>query len=278
MGLRLVTPSAADPITLAELRAHCRQDLTDDDADLTQYLREATDEVQSQCGRQIVDARYRLMLAQFPAAAPIKLPRAPAAAVESIRYRDLDGEWQTWATGRWAADCTTEPGEIRPAYSLAWPASRGFAGDVEITYWAGCASPVTAMSAGDDTITVTGAPVVDDDELVLWSPGDLPTGLSRGQTYYSLGVVTSGDRSVMQLAESAGGAAVALSGSLTAGGLWLVRAPREFQAARAAIKLMAANKYEAREATSSEQLREIPLGVSRLIEQLQWGAEYVRAD
>lgn len=279
MGLRLLTPPAADPLTLAALKAHVRQDQSGDDSDLTQYLREATETIQAECGRQLVDAQWRLTRAKFPGPGkPLQLPHAPIASVASIRYRDGDGDWQTWATSGWSLDRDSEPGEIVPAYGSYWPAARGFQSDVELTYWAGVAAPVTALDADADTLTISGSPLDDDDEIVLWTPGTLPTGLSRGTRYFAVEVAADGASSTFGVATEAGGDPVGLSGTLTAGSLWLVRDVRVFEAARAAIKLLAAHRYEAREATTTDTLHEIPIGVQRLIDQLQWGAEFVRGD
>ena len=53
MSLTLITPAAAEPITLAEARAQCRIDGTDEDALLTIAIAAARSRAEHETGRRV---------------------------------------------------------------------------------------------------------------------------------------------------------------------------------------------------------------------------------
>lgn len=272
MGLLQLTTPAVLPVTLAELRAHCRIDLTADDAELLRYLRSAVASVERDTGRQLVSARYRYSLASWPTGrlGKLKLPRAPLQAVSRIRYLDQDGDRQTLSALAYATISDEEPGAVLPVYGDSWPSCRVYPGSIEVEYWAGCAANVTDVT--DDVLTAHGPAVADGDEIVLWTPGDLPSGLDAGRLYYARDCSTSGAATEFALSLSDGGAALTGLGDVV-DSLWLTTRAELFTLGRQAVLLLAAHLYEAREATTTENVKEIPLGAQRLLEQLQYGAE-----
>ena len=95
--LRLITPPAAEPLTLTEVKAHLGITGNDQDAALALYLtavRETTEKVLSrafmpQVWEQVIDA--------FPTE-EIQLPKVPVRSIVEITYDDAFGDEQVLDT------------------------------------------------------------------------------------------------------------------------------------------------------------------------------------
>lgn len=268
MGLRQVISPRVTAVTLDEVRAHCRVHERDDDADLERYLRTAIATVERDTGRQLVDAKYRYTMENWQT--KLRLPRAPLAAVDAISYLNSSGVRTTLASSAYTVQTDAEPGVVVPAYNTSWPNLRIYADSVRVEYWSGCAAWVMDIDANE--LTVYGRPFADDDEVTLWSPGDYPAGVDAGAQYYVVDAARTGSLTTFSLATEEGGTAIDITSELGAT-LWITPHAELFQIGRQAVLLLTGHLYEAREATTPEAIREIPLGAARLIEQLQFGAE-----
>lgn len=113
-----------DPVSLADLKAHCRVDYTDDDAYLLGLITAATNTCESFTGRQLIYATYTLKLDGFPSDDEIELPRPPLSSITSITYIDTAGNSQTVAAADYQVDSSSIVGRIVPAYNAYWPATR----------------------------------------------------------------------------------------------------------------------------------------------------------
>ncbi len=90
--LRLITPPAMEPVTLAEAKLHARIDHDLEDGLLATFIAAARQHGEQLTGRQFVEAAYELSLDGFPCGDdPIELPKPPLQAVESISFVDRDG-------------------------------------------------------------------------------------------------------------------------------------------------------------------------------------------
>lgn len=120
MGLRIVTPAAGYPVTLADAKKHLRvdADLTGHDDVITSLIAAASQHVEAVTGRVLLTTTLELVIDSFPAA--IQLPRAPIASVAAITYYDPAGSLQTLSSNRYALDNVSEPGWIVPA-GQGWP-------------------------------------------------------------------------------------------------------------------------------------------------------------
>lgn len=120
MPLVLVTPPAADAVDQAELLAHLR--LTDGaDVRLPGIVASATEVVENETRRQLVQATWDLILPGFPAAGePLELRRPPLVSVASVTYLDVDGQQQTLVEGTdYRVNTVATPGSIYPVDG--WP-------------------------------------------------------------------------------------------------------------------------------------------------------------
>ncbi|WP_168990453.1 head-tail connector protein [Aureimonas flava] len=83
-------PPAAEPVTLAEAKAHLRIDRADEDGTIEGFLRAARETIEARTGLVLARCGFRLCL-DSPAAADLALSRRPARAVLAARWFDGAG-------------------------------------------------------------------------------------------------------------------------------------------------------------------------------------------
>ena len=152
MPLQLVTPPTAEPVSLAEAKLHMRVDFPEDDALIASLIAAARQAAETLTGRQLVTARWKLVLDCFPgpslmcvpAGLPfslpghaILLPKCPVQSVFAIRYLDMSGTTQTMSRVDYAADTACEPARVTPVFGSAWPVSLPQIGAVALVFAAG---------------------------------------------------------------------------------------------------------------------------------------------
>lgn len=164
MALKLVTPSATKPISLAEAKAHCRVDHSDDDATITFLIQVATEYLDAAAGWlgvALISQTWDLVVDAFPApsappccapvtpsgspSAAIELPWPPLQSVTSVKYVDVDGVQQTMPALDYMVDTVSKPGWVIPV--TAWPSTKAVANAVEIRFVAGFGAASTDVPA-----------------------------------------------------------------------------------------------------------------------------------
>lgn len=119
-GLTLVTPPAEEPLTLAELKVHLREDGTEQDALITSLIIAAREHVEGFLGRKLVTQTWDLTVDSFTGNS-IVIPYAPLQSITSVKYLDGAGVQQTLATTEYVVDTTQQPGRIFLGYDKYWP-------------------------------------------------------------------------------------------------------------------------------------------------------------
>ena len=152
MPLQLVTPPAAEPVSLAEAKGHLRVDGTDDDALITSLIAAARQAAETLTGRQFITARWKLVLDSFPgpsmggvpAGLPfslpghaILLPKCPVQSVFAIQYLDMVGVSQTLPITEYTVDVACEPARLTPVFGKTWPITLPQIGAVWVSFDAG---------------------------------------------------------------------------------------------------------------------------------------------
>jgi uncharacterized phiE125 gp8 family phage protein len=152
MPLQLITPAAEEPVSLIEAKLHLRVDANDDDALIASLITAARQAAETLTGRQMVTARWRLVLDGFPEAAcmgvssaqsfslpahAVLLAKCPVQAVVSIQYLDMNGSAQVLPESSYVVDSACEPARITPVFGVTWPASLPQIGAVTVTFDAG---------------------------------------------------------------------------------------------------------------------------------------------
>jgi len=140
MTLTVVTPPAADVVSLEEIYDHLRLIDTDDtgfpeDALLSTLRGAAVEKIEVETGLALIDRTLQVTYDCF--ARRLVLPISPAVSIESVAYLDSDGAEQTLTASDFAlVDRIEDPGII-PGYGKTWPSTWDFPGSVTVQYVAG---------------------------------------------------------------------------------------------------------------------------------------------
>lgn len=228
MPLDRVIEPAVPPLNVLALQDHVRQDIATDNVQLDIWCRAARAFAESKCNRTLIATRYRLTLDAFPArgggnsfnySTPFGLPpsailleRGPVLAVQSIRYLDMSGIWQTMPSTDYVADLSGQFARITPVFGKVWPANTmPQIGSVQVLYDAGDAAGIS-VNVGTDTISIMGglwrALNVGDTLRFTNSGGALPVPLAADTDYF---VKTLPTATSFQLAATSGGAVLDLT-------------------------------------------------------------------
>jgi uncharacterized phiE125 gp8 family phage protein len=124
MKCSLIIPPTAEPVSLAEAKAHLRidLDLADDDLDLEAKLSAARMYVEQVTNRALVKSTWELILDAWPRERHILMPKGKLDAVESITYTDASGAHIAMPATDYEVDAVSDPGRVVLATEASWPA------------------------------------------------------------------------------------------------------------------------------------------------------------
>jgi len=120
--LKIITPVAIEPITLAEVRQHLRlpEDATEDDL-LLGLIKTARVYCENYTRRALAEQTLETYKDRFSGADPIMLPCPPLLSVVEIGYTDSTGQETILSDSDYLVDTACEPGRVMPAYGTTWP-------------------------------------------------------------------------------------------------------------------------------------------------------------
>lgn len=135
--IRIVTPPAAYPVTLAEAKewAKCYADDTSQDGTINTLIAGMVNHAEHLTGQAFVERTLELSLPCFRYC--IELPWAPLLGVDSIAYTDTSETAQTVSSADYEVDIVSKPGRVRPISTSAWPSIGTRFNPVRIQYRAG---------------------------------------------------------------------------------------------------------------------------------------------
>lgn len=128
------------PVSLDEVKTHCRVDHDDDDASLTIKLAAAVSELDGwsgSLGRALVTQSWAQAFDGFPLR--LRLPLV-AVSVASLTYVDTEGATQTLASNQYVLRRDALGSFVEPAYGVDWPAVRAQTASVTVTFVCGQAA------------------------------------------------------------------------------------------------------------------------------------------
>jgi uncharacterized phiE125 gp8 family phage protein len=150
--LKLVTAPTAEPVSLEEIKEHCRISASTDDALLLSLIAAARSHAEQKTGRAMVEQTLTLTLDEFPGTiGHIELPKPPLVSVTSVKYDDTDEVEQTLSADLYEVKDASDycPAYIVPAYGETWPVTLAQPEAVRIVYKTGW--PITGSPAAPVT-------------------------------------------------------------------------------------------------------------------------------
>ncbi len=134
-GLSLQTAPVSEPVTLAEVKTHCRVDISTDDTYLSEMITAAREYIEKLLGRRIFTQTWDLVLDSFPQGfRDIPCPYGPWQSISYIHYIDLAGTTQTWAASNYNLDVSSFKPRIYLSYGQIYPVSRPIQNAVTIRH------------------------------------------------------------------------------------------------------------------------------------------------
>lgn len=128
----------AEPVTLAELKAHCHEDLSDatNDTYMTNLITAAREWCESYTRRSIATQTWSYALESFPIQPYIYLPRGPVTNVQSIIYININSAFTTLASSNYIVTGDVESIVYLKPNTL-WPSTDVAPYNVFVVYTAG---------------------------------------------------------------------------------------------------------------------------------------------
>jgi uncharacterized phiE125 gp8 family phage protein len=260
MGIRIATQPTAEPVTLEEVKLHCRIDHSDEDNLLNTLIAASRQFCETFTGRVFVRQTVEYTLGKWPSGRAIHLPLPPVQSITELKYKDEAGASVVLtAATDYIAD--TENARIVLPRGKTWPTETMYEVEpIVITYLAGWPqiNPIVhtleAVGTGDGTLktfTLKNTPIVSG-SVTVYLNGVLTTGYTLNLT---TGVI------VFTVAPLLG---VAITATYTEAADLRANIPEYI---KAAIKLLVAVYYENRENVlpAGHVGKTLPMGIDSLL-------------
>jgi uncharacterized phiE125 gp8 family phage protein len=131
--IRTVEP-AAEPVTLAEAKAHLRLADSSEDDLLTGLIRAARQDVERATGMALIDQHWRMVLDNWPANGLSELPIHPVREILSITVYGSEGEASLLDASVYEADLVSRPARL---YLAKKPEPLRMLNGIEVDFRAG---------------------------------------------------------------------------------------------------------------------------------------------
>ncbi|AXS39961.1 head-tail connector protein [Breoghania sp. L-A4] len=112
MASILISPPAAEPLTLEEAKLFLRLDSSDEDALVSALIAAARGHVEAATGRALIHQGWRVFRDGWPSRRIVRLPRAPLASVDAVTVYDADGAAELLDAALYSADGATAPARL----------------------------------------------------------------------------------------------------------------------------------------------------------------------
>lgn len=152
----LITGPTVEPVTVAEVKANCRFELSSEDAAIAKYISSAREMAEQITGRSLASQTWERVLDSFPSG-EIELLNPPIVSISSIKYIDTAGVQQTLSESLYTLDADSTPGWVLPSYGTSWPATLDSANAVRVRYTAGYANGACPAAIQDWIIAMASA-------------------------------------------------------------------------------------------------------------------------
>lgn len=124
MKLSLVSGPQSEPLTVDDVKAQSRIDISDDDALILNYIEAAREFIERDyLSCALITQTWDLYLDDWPAGDSLYLPRPPLQSVTSVTYTDEDGSSATFSSSSYLVDTVGKPGRIVLKTDYSWPST-----------------------------------------------------------------------------------------------------------------------------------------------------------
>ena len=114
MSLILTAAPAAEPVSLAEAKAHLRVDHNNDDAYISSLIVTSRLQIEAALGLALVAQSWTWTIDAWPGATGVALPMSPVRSIDAVKIRGIDGTQRTLETWRYVLDGTGQPARLLP--------------------------------------------------------------------------------------------------------------------------------------------------------------------
>ena len=147
MALLLTTPPTAEPLALADVKAHLRLAITDDDAYITALITAARRAIESHYALALMPQSWALFADAWPNDRVFHIPLWPVQTVISLTAYADDDSFVTINPADYYLDLATRPARLALRQGRAFaPPGRNISG-LKITFVAGFGADATAVPA-----------------------------------------------------------------------------------------------------------------------------------
>jgi uncharacterized phiE125 gp8 family phage protein len=145
MSAILLTPPAAEPLSLGEVKEFLRVEHEADDELVAALIASARGEVEFATRRVLIAQTWRIVLHRWPPSGRIVSPASPLRTLEAARVVDAAGEADELDTGAFLLDTSSVPGVIAFSRGSLPAPGRTLAGiELDVTAGYGAAADVPA--------------------------------------------------------------------------------------------------------------------------------------
>lgn len=131
--VRSAEPSI-EPVSVIDIKEHCRIDNDDEDMLVESYLKAARRWCEDFTRRSFINTTWVAKLDSFPGWV-IEIEKCNLQSVTSVQYVDTAGATQTFSNT--LVDTHSKPARITPAYGYDWPSVRDQMNAVTVSFVAG---------------------------------------------------------------------------------------------------------------------------------------------
>jgi uncharacterized phiE125 gp8 family phage protein len=123
MTIAELLPPSAEPITLAQAKAHLRLDASDEDALVADLIRTAREHLEAETSLCLIARPLRLYLDDWPETHVIQIARSPVRSIDAVTVYDAAGLPKEIDTSGYVLDGAARPARlvlpVRPAAARA---------------------------------------------------------------------------------------------------------------------------------------------------------------
>ena len=142
------TGATSPVITASDVKTHARIYHSQDDTYLSTLITTATQIIEHETRRALINRSFAFQLEGFPADGEIILPRSPLSSVTSVTYTDAAGATQTLSSSVYHTYSVNGVGRVVLKSTESWPATQGTGGlDVTVNFVAGYGASASNVPA-----------------------------------------------------------------------------------------------------------------------------------